>query len=80
MYDLWWTKDTGADFCQINSVFCSQYHSTFVPYSYIFKYHGRAVVYILAVSLGKHKKLQQCLSLVLNLPFIVQTQFIRYKI
>ena len=50
-------RGIGADFCQINSVFCSQYHSTWVPYSYIFKYHGRFVVYILAASLGKPKNI-----------------------
>ena len=73
-------RGIGADFCQINSVFYSQYHSTWVPYSYIFKYHGRFVVYISAVSLGKPKKHKQFLSLLLSLRFIVQTQFIRYKI
>lgn len=80
MYDMWWTKGHGADFCKINSVLSSHYHSTWVPYSYIFKYCGRVVVYILAASLGKRKKHQQYLSFVLSLAFIVQTQFIRYKI
>jgi hypothetical protein len=33
-----------ADFCQINSVLCFQYHSIWVLYLYIFKYHGRFVL------------------------------------